>query len=174
MSKILLIEPQKMLQQAIVLSLFPEHEVQLKGDLSGNSVSAAKDFDLVIIDAAALREANALGGQSSGTIQGWEAPIIWIDEAGGSPTPGRKKVVALNRPIERMALQSAVAECLGTASTSTPTGMTALAEKSERRPAAKETGTSAAADVADAQVIELVDVVEEGKNKAGQPQKKTK
>jgi hypothetical protein len=173
MSKILLIEPQKMLQQAIVLSLFPDHEVRLQRDLSDDAASAADDFDLVIIDAAALREANALGAQSLAALR-WEAPIIWIDEAGDSSTPPRRsKVVALRRPIDRTALQAAVADCLGTASNSTRNGMTA-SEKSVRRPAATATGAGAAAELSDGSVIELVDVVEEGKNTATQTHKKTK
>jgi hypothetical protein len=47
-------------------------------------------------------------------------------------------------------------------------------EKSVRRPAATATGAGAAAELSDGSVIELVDVVEEGKNTATQTHKKTK
>jgi hypothetical protein len=171
MSKILLIEPQKMLQQAIVLSLFPDHEVRLQGDLSDDSGFAARDFDVVIIDAAALREANALSGQWLGKMRAWEAPIIWIDEAGASPMPRRNKVVALQRPIDRTALQAAVAECLGTAANPTRNAVTGRSDQSGRRPPAE---TGAASELSDGRIIELVDVVEEEKTKAAHTEKKTK
>jgi hypothetical protein len=174
MSKIFLIEPQKMLQQAIVLSLFPDHEVRLQKDLSDDSGFAARDFDVVIIDAAALREVNALSGQWLGKVRAWEAPIIWIDEAGGSPMPRRNNVVVLQRPIERTALQAAVAECLGTAANSTQNGMTGPSHKSGRHPPATAAETGAASELPEGRVIELVDVVEEDKIGAAQKEKKTK
>jgi len=55
MSKILVFAPQRMIQQAIVLSLFSDHDVQLCVGLGENSSPAVNDFDLAIVDATALR-----------------------------------------------------------------------------------------------------------------------
>jgi hypothetical protein len=63
MSKILVVEPRKILQQAIRLALCPDHEVQLETNLLDPKPSTIKNFDLAIIDAAALRDANMLGAQ---------------------------------------------------------------------------------------------------------------
>jgi hypothetical protein len=163
MSKILVIEPQKILQQAIVLSLFPEHDVRLSADFL-EQATPGKDFDLVIIDAAALRQANALTEPLLGAVQDWKMPTIWIQDGGGPPVPRGGKFVALSRPIQKHALQSAVAECLATSPISTRNGPGKVS--AERRPSssttrAEEVTNAPASDVSEPRVIELVDVVEE-------------
>ena len=44
------------MRQAISLALFPDHEVQSAALLSDSNAALVKEFDLVIIDSAALNE----------------------------------------------------------------------------------------------------------------------
>jgi hypothetical protein len=163
MSRVLVVEPQKILQQAIILSLFPEHDVQLSGDFAENTTATDQDFDLVIIDAAALGEGNALSGRWLATVQNWKMPTIWIQDGGGPPMPGGGRIVVLKRPLQKHALQLAVVECLTSASTAKPDGP-GLSDKGSpvfSKATTDETGTATASELSASRVIELVDVVEE-------------
>jgi hypothetical protein len=173
MGRILVVEPGKIMQHAIGLALFPDHEIQVTGLLSDSTAAAVKEFDLVIIDSAALRESEILGAQSLRAVQGWKVPTIWIDDAGGSQAPDRDKLVILTTPIQKHTLQTAVAKCLDISSAD-QNGITSIPAK--ERMATKEAKTAAVSQEASPQIIELVDVVEEPperrKNKT--QQKKTK
>ncbi len=164
MSRILIIEPQKILQQAIVLFLFPDHEVEVNENVPEKETQVVKDFDLAIVDAAALREANMLGAQQARTVEGWKIPTIWIDDAAGAQSPAAKQLVMLGRPVQRDALQAAMAKCLGTSSSSKQNGIASLSA-TDRIPSLEttieETSAADAVQVAGSPVIELVDVVEE-------------
>ncbi|MEK7334671.1 MAG: hypothetical protein AAB222_05040 [Candidatus Binatota bacterium] len=70
MGKVFLIEPLKVLRQAITLSLFPEHDVMGVGDIGASEVAGFKDYDLLIVDAAALRERDQLTPEIVRAIQG--------------------------------------------------------------------------------------------------------
>jgi len=78
MSKILVIEPHRILQQAIAIALYPENDVELK-DAIPESLNV-KDFDAVIVGAASLEEKSGLGGQGIHTIRVWKLPTIWIED----------------------------------------------------------------------------------------------
>jgi hypothetical protein len=163
MSRILVVEPQKILQQAIVLFLFPDHEVEVNENVSEKETRVVQGFDLAIVDAAALREANMLGAQGSRTVERWKIPTIWIDDAAGEkPPPAGKQLVVLGRPMRRDALQAAMAKCLGTSSSSKQNGIASL-PATDRIPSLETTieQASATVQVAGSPVIELVDVVEE-------------
>ena len=116
MSRILVVEPRNVLRQAISLALFPDHEVQTATFLSDSNAAIAKEFDLVIIDSAALRETSNSSSQLIRTVQGWKVPTIWIDDTGGRQAPARDNLVMLTGPIQKDTLQSAVAKCLGISS----------------------------------------------------------
>jgi DNA-binding NtrC family response regulator len=171
MSRILVIEPRNVLRQAISLALFPDHEVQTATFLSDSNVAIAKEFDLVIIDSAALGETSNSSSQLIRTVQGWKVPTIWIDDTGGDQAPADQRVV-LTRPIQKDTLQSAVAKCLGMSS-SKQNGITSIAVK--ERMTTKEATTVAVSQVRGPQVIELVDVVAEppARKKSKKQQSKT-
>jgi hypothetical protein len=140
MSKVLVIEPYRILQQAVAIALYPEHDVQLM-DIISESLDP-KDFDAAIVDAASLREKSGLNAQELRTIYGWKLPMIWIDgEASGEGSPPNK-IVILKQPISRNALMAALAECLGETTKGKSIGPTARIEPEK--------------------FIELTDVVEEG------------
>jgi hypothetical protein len=169
MSKILVIEPLKMLQQAICLALCPDHEVHL--DLLDKDPIAIKDYDIAIIDAAALRNANVLN--TLRVMEEWKIPKIWIDEAERVQAPRHNKFVVLTKPIQKETLQSAVATCLGASA--------ARRQNGAGRQPAQETGSSetTASDSGAAAgpiIIDLVDVIEESpeRKSQGRRQRKTK
>lgn len=106
MAKILLIEPYKVLQQAISLFLFPDHEVQVQTDeVSKDSLA---DRELVIVDAAALREAGRLSPQLLSALEGARAKVFWLEEAGGSSPVKAEHWVVLKKPLQRETFQSAL------------------------------------------------------------------
>jgi hypothetical protein len=159
MSNILLIEPDRMLQQAFTLALFPEHRLKV---LDAIPDAAPKDFDVIIVDAAALQSEGAGGARVLHALFAWKLPIIWIGEAQATLAVDREQIVRLSRPLEKSALQRALAECLG--KTSAPKRDTISAEPPIKTPAltkAKAKRKANAAPSDSGQFIELVDVVEE-------------
>ena len=171
MSRVLVIEPRNILRQAISLALFPDHEVQTATFLPDGNAAAAKEFDLVIIDSAALRETSTSSSQIFRTVQGWKVPTIWIDDTGGRQAPARDNLVMLTGPIQKDTLQSAVAKCLGISSSKQNGSVLA-----KERMTTKESRTVAVSQVTGPQVIELVDVIAEppARRKSKKQQTKTK
>ena len=155
MNTILVIQPHKMLQHAIALSLFPQYQTRMSPVIPESG--EIKDVDAVIIDAASLRETHGLTAQAMVSLQGWKVPMIWIDGGESTLAPTREKLVVVRRPIGRQSLQNAVAECLGESSETVRKG-SALAQHQEERPTAHAVVNE---KIVKAEVIELVDVVKE-------------
>jgi hypothetical protein len=166
MSKILVIEPYKILQRAIAVSLFPEHEIQTMDGLPETSAFEQSSYDIVIVDAGALREKNTVAGLNR-RVEDWRIPTILLEETISTVMPIRDKLVVLRKPIVKNDLLSALAQCQGKISTISPARpSTDLNEnvrggegfaKAELEPHPKQEK---------AQLIELVDVVEEGTSSA--------
>ena len=161
MGKILLIEPQKILQQAISLFLFPEHEVRVE-DEAGAAVGSFKDYDLVIIDGAALREHNRLTAEVLRAVQGCKTPTLWLEEEAASQAPKRDKLVVVKKPLEKGALEAAVGDFLSPGlsrdrgGTATPApGRGGAAKGVSKKKPVEQTEQSAF------QFIDLVEVVDE-------------
>jgi hypothetical protein len=168
MSRILVIQPHKMLQHAFSVALFPEHQVEVMEMFP--DVAAVKNVDLVIVDAAALRERDSLTTRDLGDVQNWKTPTIWIDRAAVAQAPTSEKLMVIDQPIGKDTLQKALAECLGTVNAAKQS----VNAKSSRAESPSPTeGDSAAVE---SQVIDLVEVVEEGsaREKSKAPQQKTK
>ncbi|MGB7948447.1 MAG: hypothetical protein WCH75_12260 [Candidatus Binatia bacterium] len=163
MSRILVVARQRMLQQALILSLFRDHEVRSWAGLEESDPPALRDFDLVIIQAAALRDVNVAENQLLAGIQGGMVPTIWIEEADRQEAPRGKQFRVLKLPIQKEALQAAVATCL-ISSGSKPNAKRIAPTKDKPgspRITAKQASIDAAAQPAGSQIIELVDVVDE-------------
>jgi hypothetical protein len=136
MSKILLFEPRKIMQQAIVRALFPAHEVEIAETLpDAGGVAAIKDYDVLIVDGAALREENGLGVDTAQALEASPVAMIWLESEDGSSVANRDGLVVLHRPITRDTLSAALQKCLAS--------------------------SAASSDQAQAEVIDLVDVVDE-------------
>ena len=163
MSKILVVEPYRILQRAIASSFFPEHEVQITDQLPEINAFEQHCYDIVVIDAGALRERNTVGDLNR-RVQGWGIPTIWLEETISTLVPIRDKLVVLRKPILKNDLLSALAQCQEKRS-SVPLARGA-AEPGEK--VRGKGGFTNAADLEphpdpeNARVIELVDVVEEG------------
>src|SRR5258706_13288930 len=112
MGKVVLIEPHKVLQQALALSLFPAHEVRVEQTLAAPALSELGEVDLLIVDAAALAEKNQLPPELVRAIGGSAVPTLWIDEPDSARAPGREKLVVAGKPNQGPAWQAAGAAAL--------------------------------------------------------------
>jgi hypothetical protein len=99
-----------MLQQAIAVSLFPEHEVRVA--TSAPDAGSVADVDAVIVDGAWTDERDAFVEGSVRAARKTNLPIIWIEGAASSRPPQYDRLVVIKTPIERSALKAALAESL--------------------------------------------------------------
>jgi len=186
MSKILVVEAHRMLQQAIALALFPDYEVEIASAIPESS--ALRDFNAVIVDLKSLGESAGGAEAAIRAVQSWKVPTVWVQGSSHEPTPQRENLIPIIAPIEKDVLLSVLAECLGTISkekrldpstrapalagdsrsgfrptgvpegaTSSPVGIHKAAGSSK----ARDNQGGAAAPAGDSEVIELLDVVEE-------------
>ena len=153
MSKILVVEAHRMLQQAITLALFPEYEVKIASAIPESS--ALKGFDAVIVDLKSLGESAGGAEAAIQAVQSWKVPTVWVQGSSQGPTPQRENLIPIIGPIEKDVLLSALAECLGTISNEKRLDKAAGSSK------ARDNQGGAAAPAGDSEVIELLDVVEE-------------
>lgn len=171
MGKILLIEPQRILQQAISLTLFPDHETRVEEAIAPESETAWKDYDLLIVDGAALREGGRLSAEAIRAIQSASTPVLWLEEDESDPAPGRDKLLVVKKPIDRSAFCSAVNQMLGAPVAGSAAGSaSAPGEKaaSLRSGIKERAAQSEPGDGSD--LIDLVDIVED-RSAAGQRNK---
>jgi hypothetical protein len=166
MSHVLVIEPRKILQHAITVALFPDHEARIVETVP--ETRSVHECDAVIVDALALREINALPAQALSAMNEWTVPVVWID--GDAPqAPKCANLAVVKRPISRDELRAALATCLGRQ----------LMARADVEPAVQQgSGGSGkliiprAAKPAQApQIIDLVDVVEESPAQSKQKKK---
>jgi len=145
-------------------------------------------FDAVIVDVGSIGESDGDFEPAIRAVQSWKVPTVWVEGASAGQAPKREKLVAISSPIEKEVLLSALAECLGIpakvkrldpstrspalagdsrsgfrptgvldGATGSPVGLHKVAGSS--RP---KDNQSAAAAAGDAEVIELLEIVEEG------------
>lgn len=161
MAKVLLIEPEKVLQQAISLFLFPEHDVKVESE-AGPAVGSLRDCDLLIVDGAALRERNQLTSELLRAVQACKTPTLWLEEEDGAQSPKRDKCVVVKKPIEKEMFQAAVAGFLSPGAAREPSGLATVRPGkgiASRGPSKKKPGELS--EQSTFQFIDLVDVVEE-------------
>lgn len=155
MSKILVVEPYRILQRAIALSFFPEHQVEVTEEIPDMNMIEQHSYDVAIIDAGALREKNTAGDLKR-RLHDWQIPIIWLEENISTVAPVGDKLVCLGKPIARNDLFAALSHCQAK-------GLTIPLITGEKL--RNETVLAASELKPDpehrAQIIELIDVVEE-------------
>ncbi|MBI2360798.1 MAG: hypothetical protein HYV04_18155 [Deltaproteobacteria bacterium] len=160
MGKILLVEPLRILQQAVGLTLYPDHEVHVQENIGAADAPAWTDYELVILDGTALRDLGRLTPELIRAVQAVNTPILWLGEDENHELPRRANLVVIKKPLEREAFHSAVADLLSpggakregnSAVASTPDAGShrSLAKKAAEGPAQESFG-----------FIDLVDVVE--------------
>ena len=165
MSKILVVEAHRMLQQAIALALFPEYEVMIVSAIPESS--ALKGFDTVIVDPESLGESAGGSEAAIRTLQSLNIPTIWMRGSNLGPTPQRQNLVPIKTPIDKETLLAALAECLGVLSREI------RLEKVAGSSTAGDNRSGAAAATPDSGVIDLFEVVDEGAEvETGQVQEK--
>jgi DNA-binding NtrC family response regulator len=174
MSRILVIQPHKMLQHAFSIALFPEHQVQVMETIP--DAAALGDAELVIVDAAALKEMGLSLAKEFRSVQNWKIPTIWIDEQSEAQTPPRDKWVRLSRPAEKDSLRKALAECLGSADVGKRPGNSQNKPAASARSTREEQQGPTSGTHPDDKFIELVEVVDESSphDRSKAAQKKTK
>jgi hypothetical protein len=159
MSKILLIEPSRMLQHAFVLALFPEHDIEIAADMRA-TLTHSSGVDLAIIDAATLRQRNPAPVDVPGTSANRPFPILWIDTTASTATSS-SRTTQLALPFSKEELRAAVGKLLQTAAV----GNEKEASRGNAPAAAPRHGRSpksvASKGESDKKIIELVEVVEE-------------
>jgi hypothetical protein len=156
MGKILIVEPYRTLQQAISAVLVSEHEVESRPVLEASET--AGDYDLVVIDAAAVKDRN----EAIHALQSCTAPVLWLQGEGFPEPSGPHPSASLKMPLERNSFLSAVNELL---SGKAPAKRQPAGDKvagSEAAAAGKQPSESK--DEADSQLIDLVDIVEQREN----------
>jgi hypothetical protein len=145
MSRVLLIEPHRVLQQALALSLFPEHDVRVEESIDAGVIDGMQEVDLLIVDAVALRAAGKLTPDLQRALEAAKTPTLWLDDDSAQPKRANLTVVA--PPITSGSLQNAVALLLSGGS-----------EKPKKSAAAAKAEAPAETGV---ELIDLVEVVEE-------------
>jgi hypothetical protein len=156
MARILVIQPHKMLQQAIVVALFPDYHVQVSEKIP--EAEPAAEVDLVIIDYAALREANSSAASEIRALESWRLPVVLIGAGAVGDKTLSRNCRRLNTPVHRDELRRAVTESLG--SSVQPRSSSAAATSSAPAVPVKKKISAGSFDNRK-EVIELTDVIEE-------------
>jgi hypothetical protein len=162
-SKILVIEPERILQQAMAIALY-DHDVELMDAIS-ESLNV-KEFEALIVDLGSLRRRSRLGGHGLNTIQSWKLPTIWIDGDDSAAPPGRGEAGILREPVSREELLGALSKCLKPSALKTE-----AAELEAGSTRMKEAKFAAGGTSESAKLIELVDVIEEQAEKGSKSEK---
>ncbi len=151
MKTILIVEPYKILQYAIAVSLFPQYDARMAAVVSLGEIEGV---DAVVIDASSLRETGALTAEAMAWLQQCDLPVVWIDK--DNVPPARKaKSVLIETPVERNNLQKALAECLDETAKTMRNGSAPASGDADRL------AVHVSAGEAQPEIIELVDVVQE-------------
>ena len=159
MSRVVIVQPHKMLQNAFAIALFPEHRVQVVETIPEDA--ALGGADVVIVDAASLRALGALGARELLMIQSWKTPAIWIDERTDSAPQTSAKIAVLERPTSKESLSAALAQCLGNPELGRQPAHDAAGPAAAPDKRAGEPYSGEAAPTAAENLVELVDVIEE-------------
>lgn len=155
MSKILIVQPFRMIQQAMASCLTPEHEVRVTDGLP--AIEFVKDFNIVIIDSTAIDSLRDIASQLPAT------PVLVVDRGNAFAAGFPSAVETLHEPVTRDNLRSAVrrlvtGDQLGPAS---PRDEVKIAGPQSRSRAARNGAHKQTVHKDSPNVIELVEVVDE-------------
>ena len=172
MGRILLLEPQRIVQQAITLALFPEHEVQAEEGFGSRGASLLQGYDLLILDAAALRDLGQLTPEVGRMVQTAKIPTLWLEEDESHHAPQRANLLIVKKPIQREAFLSAVSDLLSPSGSlkKEAKAVAPIASVAEPSKGTAKKATAGASPQGNFQFIDLVDVVEE-EDSGGQAKK---
>lgn len=159
MNRILVIEPSQMLRHAFAVALSPEYRVETLADFPNQTV--LDGADLVVVNAAAFKTSEKLGGNALDTVRTWKKPVIWIDTDGGAEPNEFSPYCRLTWPVDRDGLRKAIGSCLQ----ASPAKKEAIVQaKKVTRPGSPQAQHSenpaASTDPGEKRLIDLVDIVE--------------
>jgi len=160
MSKILIIEPYKLLQYAFVGALCGEHELSINDKVSAPAIGA----DLALIDGAALREWKLLSVTDVREIEGWKMPVIWLDHDDQEAAPAPLRATRATLPLDKEALKQALLAVRSVGDAPNRPASAAPADNDKpphTKRGARPPKTGGSKGESPHNVIELVDVVEE-------------
>jgi len=159
MSKLLLVEPDKMLRQAFIFALYPEFEIQVFEALPD---ATPKDVDVLIVDASAWLKQDPESVPRIAAVAKWHLPIIWIDADPPAQNAKPAHITRLKAPVAKDVLRRTLAQCLMSPGAAKADDVpSAHAAKSAPRPKPKSKNTMDNTSSESRTFIELVDVVEE-------------
>jgi len=158
MAKVLIIEPHKLLQQAIALAFFPEHEAQVEAAPNAAAIGELQGIDLIVIDAGALRDRDQLSPEVLRAVQQTPVPVLWLDDDAEARPPKRDNLELVATPIERDALQTALATLISGAAP--PRKARAAAEPKAAESKASRKKQAGDPEPSEIPLIDLVEIVE--------------
>jgi hypothetical protein len=158
MGKILIVEPFRILQQAISAALVNEHEVEAREVLEASELETVNEYDLVVIDGAAVKDDNNL----THALQNSKAPVLWLQTEELSAPLRQDQFASLKMPLERSSFLSAVSELLS--GKPSPKSQSPGDKKAGSEAAAPGKPASEPGDQANSDLIDLVEIVEQKEN----------
>jgi hypothetical protein len=158
MGKILIVEPYRILQQAISAALVNEHEVESREVLEVSQLETVNEYDLVVIDAASVQDDNNV----THALRSSKAPLLWLQTDELSAPLRQDQFASLKMPLERSSFLSAVSELLS--GKPSPRSELPGDKKSGFQAAAPGQQASQPEDQANSELIDLVDIVEQKEN----------
>ena len=170
MEKILLIGPNRILNQAVSLYLYPQHDVQVRSDLEDLDPKSLQEYNLIIVDSPAGADAKSATAVTR-SIQKLKTPTLWLELEGCIPCPKREQILSVKMPIEREVFQKALDQLLSSDPQSKKERSSLAAwiagKKASRKMGARKRESNVPPE--NTQLIDLVDVVdEETKSTPGQ------
>ena len=161
MAQILLVEPYRILQQAIAVSLGRDHQVHVRESLREGELDALKDYDALILDASSLEAKGLLSAELLGDLERCKKPLLWLEDEQSLAAPRIANFTVLKKPLQERELRGAV-ESLLAAQHQDPdhreAGATSTAHKTSRRGEQKE--KKAARADSQQPTLDFIDLVE--------------
>jgi hypothetical protein len=155
MSRILIVEPYKLLQYAFAAALCPEHELLIVKTIP----ETVEGIDLVIVDALALRERDLLAGSDLEAIRNWRVPIVWHG-ADDSEVPRVDRLKQGKLPLDKATLKQALISLQASPETAARSDATMRGDgRGIKKPRLKQTKAEGFSREPNRNVVELVDVV---------------
>jgi len=159
MSRILVVQPSKMLQQALAFALASEHQIRVADKIP--EADATPEADLAIVDAAALAEREPAALRKFDVIRRWQIPVVWLGSELSALDEAAGKFVRLTPPLDRESLKRALADILGapTHGARREPEPAPAADLKQTKPRAMDKGPGAGEN--NKEVIDLLEVFEE-------------
>ena len=112
MARILVVEPYRILQQAIAVSLGRDHQVQVRESLPATELHNLKDCDVLVLDASSLAEKELLTAELLRALESCEKPLLWLEDEHSMAPPRTEKFAVLKKPLQERPLREAVERLL--------------------------------------------------------------